>query len=127
MSAPVVTGTIALMLQVNKTLTAADVRQVLQATSMRDDFINDDNAPRWGNGKLDAWAAVNHVASQTLLPGDVNDDGEVTVADIMRIVEVIQAGTTRFDAGTMMRADVNKDLEISLSDLNAVIQLIINK
>ena len=127
MSAPVVTGTIALMLQVNKTLTAADVRQVLQATSMRDDFINDDNAPRWGNGKLDAWAAVNHVASQTLLPGDVNDDGEVTVADIMRIVEVIQAGSTRFDAGTMIRADVNKDLEISLSDLNAAIQLIINK
>ena len=127
MSAPVVTGSIALMLQVNKTLTAADVRQVLQATSMRDDFINDANAPRWGYGKLDAWAAVNHVASQTLLPGDVNDDGEVTVADVMRIVEVIQAGSTRFDAGTMVRADVNKDLEISLSDLNAVINLIINK
>ena len=127
MSAPVVTGTIALMLQVNKNLTAADVRQMLQATSIKDGYINDDNAPRWGCGKLDAWAAVNHVIGQTLLPGDVNDDGEVTVADVMRIVEVVLAGSTGFDACTMVRADVNKDLEISLSDLNSVIQLIINK
>ena len=124
MSAPVVTGTIALMLQVNRHLTVADVRRALQLTSVRDAMVVQD-APRWGSGKLDAWSAVHHVISQTLVPGDVNDDGEVTVADVMRIIEVALADSSGFDAGTIMRADVNGDLEISVSDMNAVIQLII--
>ena len=127
MSAPVVTGSIALMLQVNPVLTARDVRQVLQATSVIDADVSSNELQRWGSGKLNTWAAVDYVIRQTLLTGDVNDDGEVTVADVMRIIEVVLANSTGFDASTMVRADVNKDLEISLSDLNAVIDLIINK
>ena len=53
------------------------------------------------------------------LPGDVNGDGEVTVADVNAIINMILTG----EHNTL--GDVNGDGEISLADVNAVIDLII--
>ncbi len=53
------------------------------------------------------------------LYGDVNNDGEVTVADINAIIDVILLGTT--NAG----ADVNTDGEVTIADINAVIDVIL--
>ena len=53
------------------------------------------------------------------LYGDVNNDGEVTVADINAIIDVILLGTS--NAG----ADVNTDGEITIADINAVIDVIL--
>jgi len=57
MSAPVMTGVVALMLQKKSTLTLADIRTILQNTARRDA-----NAPTWdpnfGFGKVDVAAAI---------------------------------------------------------------------
>ena len=57
------------------------------------------------------------------IPGDVNDDGEVTVGDVNAIIRVILGAVT--DDGIIERADVNGDGEITVSDINAVIKIII--
>ena len=72
MSAPVVSGTIALMLQVNPNLSPSMVREALRATAEKDSFVMNGDHERWGFGKLDAGAAVDYVISNTLLQGDVN-------------------------------------------------------
>lgn len=126
MSAPVVTGTIALMLQVNPRLTPSDVRAVLKRSSCRDAFVLNGNEAQWGLGKLDAAAAINDVIVNTLLHGDVNNDKEVNVADVMALIDVILNPAGCRDAATRIRADVNRDLEIQLSDINQLIDMILN-
>ena len=52
--------------------------------------------------------------------GDVNDDGEVNIADINALIDLILSGTsTEF-------ADVNEDGEVNIADINAVIDIILN-
>jgi subtilisin family serine protease len=57
MAAPMVTGAVALMLERNATLTAADVRTRLMNTARRDGFTGAAAGNDWGAGKLDANAA----------------------------------------------------------------------
>ena len=58
------------------------------------------------------------------IPGDVNGDGEVTIADANSVIDVVimggNAGHTRAPA-----ADMNDDGEVNITDLNLVIDLII--
>ena len=50
----------------------------------------------------------------------MNDDGEVNIADINALIDLILSGTsTEF-------ADVNKDGEVNIADINAVIDIILN-
>ena len=58
-----------------------------------------------------------------LQEGDVNGDGEVNVADINTVLDIILGGAA--DDATKKRADVNGDLEISLADVNVLIGLIV--
>lgn len=60
----------------------------------------------------------------TWLRGDVNNDGEVNIADVNTLIDIILGG--RFDDQTMLRADVNEDGEIGIADVNAVIDIILN-
>ena len=55
------------------------------------------------------------------LYGDVNGDGEVTVADINAIIDVILLGTSNHGA------DVNVDGEVTVADINAVINVILGQ
>ena len=70
MAAPVITGTVALLLQKNSSLTQAQIRDCLMRTARMDAFtgITPNNA--WGAGKLDANAAFACAPSQvvTLVP-----------------------------------------------------------
>lgn len=61
---------------------------------------------------------------QTALKGDVNGDGEVNIADINVIVDIILGGSV--DTATMSRADVNDDGEVIIADINAVIDIILS-
>ena len=68
MSAPAVTGIVALMLQANPNLSAAQVREILMATARNDVMTgplheNDSISNIWGWGKVDAMAAVNEALS----------------------------------------------------------------
>ena len=52
--------------------------------------------------------------------GDVNDDGEVNIADVNALIDLILSG------GTTPLADVNCDGEVNIADVNAVIDIILN-
>ncbi len=52
--------------------------------------------------------------------GDVNGDGEVGIADVNAIIDLILMG-----GGYQSSADVNKDHEVNIADVNAVIDLIL--
>ena len=54
------------------------------------------------------------------LTGDVNNDGEVTIADVNALINMILTGA--FEPS----GDVNKDNEISSADVNAVINIILS-
>ena len=126
MSSPVVAGTVALMLQINPSLGPGEVRQALRRTSSIDDYVISGNPQQWGCGKLNAWAAVHDVIDHSLLPGDVNNDKEVGIADVMALIGIILDDKSGYDAVTLLRADVNRDSEILVADINALIDLILN-
>jgi formylglycine-generating enzyme required for sulfatase activity len=60
---------------------------------------------------MDAYAAN--------LPGDVNNDGEVNIADVNAVIDVI------LGSGSAQSADVNNDGEVNIADINAVIDIIL--
>ena len=55
--------------------------------------------------------------------GDVNGDGEVNIADINALIDIILGGYA--DEATLKRADVNEDAEINIADINALIDIIL--
>ena len=67
---------------------------------------------------------VNSMAIEDLTPasltGDVNGDGEVNIADVNAIIDMILNGTSTPEA------DVNGDGEVNIADVNAIIDMILN-
>ena len=57
-AAPVVTGIIALMLEVDPTLDAGSVKRILQETARADGFTGRTPNALWGHGKVDAYEAL---------------------------------------------------------------------
>ena len=53
-------------------------------------------------------------------PGDVNGDGEVNIADVNSIINMILTGKTD------PSGDVNGDTEVNIADVNAVINIILS-
>ena len=53
-------------------------------------------------------------------PGDVNDDGEINIADVNAVIDMILGGTSS------AMGDVNGDGEINIADVNAIIDLILS-
>ncbi len=98
MAAPFVTGTVALLLQVNPRLTYAQIRELLLASARADDFTGRvaDGSPDWGFGKLDALQAVRDLLASPigrsgglrelplrLWPNPVEAGGRVQVAGLL--------------------------------------------
>lgn len=124
MSAPVVTGAVALWMQANPNLSTAGVRDVLRNTSYRDFQVMSGDPARWGSGKLDVYEGMRYILHIEAKNGDVNGDGEISLGDINTVIEIILG--RKVDDDTRRRADVNNDGEISISDINAVIELIMH-
>lgn len=75
MAAPVVTGTVALMLEANPELKAAQIRDILIRTAVKDnDVMTTGNPIQWGAGKLDAYAAVKEAANTNSGINDIEAD-----------------------------------------------------
>ncbi len=55
------------------------------------------------------------------LNGDVNGDGEVSLADVNVVVDMILSGNTT------VHGDVNGDGEVSLADINVIVDLILSQ
>ena len=112
MSAPVVTGAIALALQANPHLSIADVKTLLRLTSTRDSFVDSDPI-RWGSGKLNIEALLQR--AQTLHPLDLNLDGAVNVGDVTYLISLIMLGQHN------SHSDINADGATNVSDVSALI------
>ena len=71
-AAPIVTGIIALMLEVDPTLDAVTVKRLLQQTARTDEFTGPTPNTLWGYGKVDAFAALIAARQRTerLGPGE---------------------------------------------------------
>ena len=102
------------------------MRDVIRRSSSRDDYVIGGDISRWGFGKLDVRAAIDDVIENTLVRGDVNNDKEVNIADVMATIDIILGTTSAVDAATLIRADVNRDNEVLIADVNAIIELILN-
>ena len=61
-------------------------------------------------------------SSSALPDGDVNGDGEVNIADINAIIDIILGGSAT--PAVQQRADVDKNNEINIADVNAIISII---
>ncbi len=56
--------------------------------------------------------------------GDVNNDGEVNIADVSSLVDVLLGGQA--DAATMQRADVNANGEVNIADVSSLIDILLS-
>ena len=75
-----------------------------------------------GNSHTTAYGPVIsfvYCAGVELLEGDVNGDGEVNIADVNAVIDMILGGVNS------PNADVNGDGEVNIADVNAVISMII--
>ncbi len=71
-ASPVVTGIIALMLQANPSLDAAQIKQILQQTARSDSFTGTTPNTTWGYGKVDAVGAVSRAIKTPCAAGGTN-------------------------------------------------------
>lgn len=79
---------------------------------MMNPYLPNDNY-RWSN------IAPFIVAEEPSIVGDVNDDGEVNIADINAIISAV------ISSSCSSECDVNGDGEITIADVNAVVDIIL--
>ncbi len=87
--------------------------------------------------QVPVWGSFRHIEefdAATIIPGDVNGDGEITVADANVAIEVIINGGSSHghsrvpnpDGGGWINIDdVNGDGEVNIADINAIIDYIL--
>ena len=78
-AAPIVTGVIALMLEVNPNLTPIEIKTILQESARTDDFTGSTPNAQWGHGKLDAYAAVTRAINTVNTNTTLNKNSTVTI------------------------------------------------
>ena len=125
MSAPVVTGAIALLLQLNPSLTVSQIRNVFNRSAIADSYVLEGERERWGSGKLNVQAAVADVIDNTLLRGDVNHDHIVNIGDVSVVIDMILGDLNHWGVPQLVCADANHDGAISISDVSVIIDLIL--
>ena len=72
---------------------------------------------------VNSCGAVRKIVITSTIKTDVNQDGEVTIADINAIIGVILG--LNHDPETVARADVDGDGEVNVADVNAVVKAIV--
>ena len=60
-------------------------------------------------------------AGASIIVGDVNDDGYVTIADVTTLIDILLSGAPAPDA-----ADVNGDTNVSIADVTALIDMLLS-
>ena len=86
--------------------------------------------------QVPVWGSFRHIEefdATTINPGDVNGDGEITVADANSVIVIINGGSSHGHTrvpnpdggGWIDLADVNGDGEVSIADINTIIDMIL--
>ena len=101
MSAPVVTGSVALWLQAKPDLTPDEVRDVVKRTSTRDAYTGSEPNSQSGYGKLDVYNGLKQVlalAGVESVGDDASDDGDIWLDWGSRMINVSVNCRTRVAA-----------------------------
>ncbi|MBQ0114728.1 MAG: S8 family peptidase [Bacteroidales bacterium] len=120
MSAPVVTGAIALWLQANPHLGPADVRKVFEASSIRDAYVTGSNKSRWGSGKLDVSAGLKYLIN-TPVADTKTSKIKVDLANsglVMKILDIPQSGAVIYVCDMSGRIVIEKTLPCGSCDVD---------
>lgn len=124
MATPTVAGIIAQWLQINPSLSPGDIKAIIAATAIKDNFTV---SPHFGpNGKIDALAGARYLLgiSDEHLTGDVNNDGEVTIKDATALIDYLL--TQDLSGLNEMYLDVNQDGLVSIKDVTALIDMLLS-
>ena len=127
MAAPTVAGIIALWLEAKPTLSVAEIKEIIAATSVKDEFTNGPKRDQFGpNGKIDAFAGLQYLLKGSgPQKGDVNGDGYVNIGDITQLIyyllNSVPSGPFYPDA-----ADFDGDGNINIVDITLLINYVIN-
>ncbi|MBU1700448.1 MAG: S8 family serine peptidase [Candidatus Eisenbacteria bacterium] len=130
MACPHVSGAVALMLEADPALTAAEVKSLLQTHARTDSYTGATPNASWGYGKLDVKATIDAISSDpgacaTVL-GDANGGGTVDVLDVIATVNHI-LGTTPLGAGGQACADTDSNSQINILDVIGIVNIILGK
>ena len=77
MATPVATGTIALWLQADPTLTPQEIKEIFKQTATTDKFTQTGNSIKWGAGKLNGYAGLVHILQGSSSITDIKPNNEI--------------------------------------------------
>jgi len=124
MAAPTVAGIIAQWLQIKPDLSPGDIKRIIAETSIKDDFTQGSYGYRFGaNGKIDALAGAKLLLANAIIPGDINGDGIIGIADIIRLIDYILTGNIDGNAAAL---DYTQDNIIDIADVTHMIDYVIS-
>ena len=95
MSAPVVSGAVALMLQANPVLMAGEVKEILLNTATHDSYTGTCPNTVWGNGKLNVYNAIKVIES------DLSDVAVLDKDSDIKIYPVVSNSTIAVECNNM--------------------------
>ena len=120
MACPTAAGIVALWLQKNPKLTPDEVKKIMRETAITDDYT-EAGGIKFGNGKINALPYLEK--EETVIPGDVNMDGLVDVADVTTLVSKILGETPEvFNADA---ADLDGNGTIDVADVTLLVTKIL--
>lgn len=129
MATPYVTGSIALWLEADPTLTIDDVKDIVAATAVKDDDVMTSGTPvQWGAGKFDAYAGLKEVIRRkqaNAITEPATDSRLMVKAKDGRTFEVFLGGAKTMDvtfytlsgATAMKRTGNGDELSVDTSGL----------
>lgn len=124
MSTPFVAGAIALWLEADPTLTLKEVRDIIEKTAVRDEFVAKGIPAQWGAGKFDALAGLKEVIKRASVDGitiDGNNDRLIFTQVGERSYNVFVGEATQLDvrvfnlSGSCVYASVFGGCETTIS------------
>ena len=101
-----------------------DLTETMQFKFIAEDLSYQGDAGSWGSlieAALDDFV-LEYVASNSGLLGDVNNDEEVNVLDVVSIVNMIMG----IEPLNYSAADINSDNEINVQDIIVLISMILD-
>ena len=129
MAAPYVAGVVALWLQANPGLTIDQVKEIVSATSIRDEFVENDIEPmRWGAGKINPIGGLEYIMNnfsgvESVYESNVHDFIIINEAGQVKIYsgceDKMRVNVVSIDGTIMTSQEGYNNLTIDTNTLNS--------